>query len=93
MSASLTRVTVVTSDDCATAVCNIPKNNPPNLFLLSNPLVKNDSDLSEAWTKPLDIRLMPTKKQPHAVKTSMIARAISLKLWVAASININQLFL
>ena len=72
-SASLTSVTLVTSDDCTTTVYKNPKPAPSNLFLQLNPLVKKDVLLIEAWTKPLDIKLMPTKKHPHAVRTVMIA--------------------
>lgn len=72
ISANLTKVTAVTSDDWTIAQCNIPEKTPPTLFLALKLLEKNESLLREAWTKPFDIKLMPTKKQPHAVKTSMI---------------------
>jgi len=76
ISASLTSVTLVTSEDCTTMVYINPKPAPSNLLRQSNPLVKKDVLLIEAWTKPLDIKLIPTKKHPHAVKTVMIANII-----------------
>ena len=73
-SASLTRVTDVTSDDCDNTVYNKPDPAPANLFLAWKLLVKKEfSLLTVAWTKPLDIKFMPTKKHPHEVRTSMIA--------------------
>ena len=76
ISVSLTRVTVVTSDDCEIIVLINPAPIPPNLFLDWKPLVKKLSLLVVAKTKPLDIKFMPTKKQPHAVKTSIIANNV-----------------
>ena len=76
ISASLTRVTAVTSEDWASIVCNKPVPADTNLFLPWKPLVKKLSELVEAKTKPFDIKFMPTKKQPHAVKTSIIANNV-----------------
>ena len=53
-----------------------------------NPLVKKDALLNEACTKPLDVKLIPTKKHPHAVKTVMIASKVSRNGAVPASIGI-----
>ena len=78
ISASLTRVTLVTSEDCTTTVYMNPKPMPWNLLRQSNPLVKNELFRNVAWTKPLDIKLIPTKKHPHAVKTVMIANNVSV---------------
>ena len=72
-SASLTNVTVVTSEDWTRAQCKKPAPNPANLLGALNPLVKKLLLDNEACTKPLDIKFMPTRKQPHAVKTSMTA--------------------
>jgi hypothetical protein len=76
MSASLTRVTAVTSDDWESTVFNIPAPTPTNLFLALKPLVKKFSLLVVAKTKPFDIKFMPTKKHPHAVRTSIIANNV-----------------
>ena len=77
ISANLTSVTDVTSEDWTIAVLVKPAITPRNLFLQMYPLVKNEPALSEARVKPLDIKLTPTKKQPHAVKTSMTAKMVS----------------
>ena len=76
MSASLTRVTAVTSEDCASIVWSKPVPAHTNLFFPLKPLVKKFSELVVDKTKPFDIKFMPTKKQPHAVKTSIIANNV-----------------
>lgn len=85
MSASLTSVTAVTSDDWESMVWIRPEPNPPNLVLQLNPLVKMDPRFSVAWTKPLDIKLIPTKKQPHDVNTTIMAYNVSV-IGVAAKV-------
>ena len=89
ISASLTRVTLVTSEDCTTTVYMKPKPTPSNLLRQLNPLVKKDVLLIEAWTKPLDIKLIPTKKHPHAVKTVMIANNVSTNGVASITIKAN----
>lgn len=74
------------------AVCNAPVNTPPTLFLQLKLLEKNESSLIEASTKPLDIKLMPTKKQPHAVKRSMIAVKVLPNAEATTRVNINYYF-
>ena len=56
----------------------IPVPIPANLLGALNPLEKNESSgaLIVARTKPFDIKFMPTKKQPHAVRTSIIANNV-----------------
>ena len=76
MSASLTRVTAVTSEDWESIVCTKPVPKQTNLFFPLKPLVKKFSEFVVDKTKPLDIKFMPTKKQPHAVKTSIIANNV-----------------
>ena len=76
MSASLTRVTAVTSDDWESTVFNIPAPTPMNLFLALKPLVKKFSLLVVAKTKPFDIKFMTTKKHPHEVRTSIMANNV-----------------
>ena len=77
-SASLTKVTAVTSEDCVTTVYKIPDPIPPNLFFDANPRVKKLFSFIVALTRPFDIKLTPTKKHPTAVKTSMIERMVPL---------------
>jgi len=76
ISASLTRVTAVTSDDWESMVFKIPAPTPTNLFLALKPLVKKFSLFVVAKTKPFDIKFMPTKKHPHAVRTRIIANNV-----------------
>jgi hypothetical protein len=66
-----------------------PKPAPSNLLRQLNPLVKKDVLLIEAWTKPLDIKLIPTKKHPHAVKTVMIANNVSTNGVASITIKAN----
>ena len=87
MSANLTRVTAVTSEDCDSIVWRRPAPNPPNLFRQLNPLVKKEPLLSVACTNPFDIKLMPTKKQPHEVKTTIMAKSVSPNDAAAKTIN------
>lgn len=82
-SANLTNVTEVTSEDCTTAECNIPVNTPLTLFEEAKPLTKNEFSLSVAFTKPRDIRLTPTKKHPHDVKTRIMLVNVFRKVPVA----------